>query len=65
MDKLEQLKGWKRLNDYLENKVEVKTAKLTAKDFASATNLASLCAFCFKFSAKTFFADGVAKIAKP
>jgi hypothetical protein len=24
MDKLVQLKGWKRLNDYLENKVEVK-----------------------------------------
>ena len=42
-----------------------KAFKASAKDFASATILASLCAFCFKFSAKTFLAEGVAKIAKP
>ena len=37
----------------------------SASAFASATNFASLCAFCFKFSAKTFLAEGVAKTAKP
>jgi hypothetical protein len=37
----------------------------SAVAFASATTLASLCAFCFKFSAKTFLAEEVAKIAAP
>ena len=34
--------------------------KVSANAFASLTILASLCAYCFKFSAKTFFAEGVA-----
>ena len=32
---------------------------------ASSITFCSLCAFCFRFSANTFFAEGVANWAKP